>query len=287
MENRILLPFLEFLVESGIQPLIFTRATALGDDRRAQAFHGMTSENLARILREVYDVSILLNVNSFDHETQAKIVQNKRYPKCRDRALELLVTAGFNEFLPGEPTSLAIIFNPITIDNADEVVEVYKWARRRNMYVVTSPTMISGLCREPEVYRAITPSENQLLQIYTEINVWAIKQGIFTFDDLERDGVASYAGSCPCQQVGSGLFVRRDGTVLRCPGDDISVQGKLSEQSISEIWFNSENYRVYRGKINVGCPPKEGKSFPENFFEKVLAEIRKHISPFFRRPSRA
>jgi hypothetical protein len=90
--------------------------------------------------------------------------------------------------------------------------------------------------------------------------------------------VASYVGARPCQQVAVALFLRRDGLAFRCPGDDVSIQGHLRQSSLSEIWQNSENLRVHSGKINVGCPPKLGKTFPEGFFDKVLGQLREAFS---------
>ncbi len=95
---------------------------------------------------------------------------------------------------------------------------------------------------------------------------------------MEREGVSPYAGVRPCQQVGHGMFVRRDGLALRCPGDDVSVQGNLKEKNLAEIWAGSENLRRFAGMMNVGCPPKCGKTIPERFFEKVLAGIRSALA---------
>ncbi len=276
LENRGLFPFLDFLKENDIQPMVFTKATSLGDDRRAK-IHGLSPEMLARRLHEDYDVSILFGVDSFDYRTQARIVRRSWYPPVRDRAFEILAESGFNDFIPGEPTRLAMIFNPITRDNVDEIFEAYRWARQRHIYVISSPSMVAGECRGCEAYRRITPPEEELLDVYVKINLWAIGQGIYAMDSLERDGISAYVGGCPCQQIGTGLFLRKDGVLLRCPGDDVSIQGHARERPLSEIWQESENYRVYRGRTNVGCPPKEGKTFPNNFFSKVLDEVRKAL----------
>ena len=72
-------------------------------------------------------------------------------------------------------------------------------------------------------------------------------------------------GVRPCQQLGHGMFIRRDGKALRCPGDDVSVQGDLKSRSLAEIW--------------AGCPPKSGKTIPEGFFEKVLGGLKEALNP--------
>jgi MoaA/NifB/PqqE/SkfB family radical SAM enzyme len=278
LEEKCLLGFLDFLAEQDIHPLIFTNVVALGDDLKSREVHGMDSENLAQKLKEVYSASILVRATSFHPETEAQIVGRGWQPAVRNLAIKRLVDAGYTEYVPGQPTDLTIIFNPIMRKNIDEVFEVYKWARIRNIYVISSPTMVAGKCRNRKIYESITPSENMLLDLYVKINLWAIEQRIYSFGDLECNGISAYLCARPCQQVGSGLFVRRDGLVLRCPGDDVSIQGNLKEKSLTEIWNSSDNLNNYRGLINVGCPPKEGKSFPNGFFEKVFEEIEKRIS---------
>ncbi|MFA6526766.1 MAG: hypothetical protein WCT26_05175 [Candidatus Buchananbacteria bacterium] len=43
---------------------------------------------------------------------------------------------------------------------------------------------------------------------------------------------------------------------------------------LKEIWINSENYK--RAEIfNCGCPPKVGKSFDNDLFEKVMLKLKK------------
>jgi len=276
LEERSLLAFLDFLAGNGITPLIFTKATALGMDSMARKIHGMKPDMLARRLRE-YDVSILFGATSFQPETEAMIVGQKWYPRARNRAMERLVDAGFNDFVPGQPTSLAVIFNPITRLNVDEAFDFYAWARVRHIYVVSSPTMITGPCAREEAYRRMTPPESELLDLYVKINLWAIGRGIVTVNELAREGIAAYAGARPCQQVGAGLFVRRDGLALRCPGDGVSIQGNVRERGLADIWRSSENYSRYLGMINVGCPPKLGKSIPEGFLEKVLDTVRERL----------
>jgi MoaA/NifB/PqqE/SkfB family radical SAM enzyme len=274
LEDPTLLHFLDFLAKRDITPLIFTKATALGDERLSKAVHGISPHELALRLRDDFSATILFGANSFHPETQADIVGVAGYPAVRNRAMELLASVGFNDFTPDEPTRLSLIVNPILRSNIDEISDMHVWARRRNIYIISSPTMISGECRESSAYNALTPSEAELLSLYVKINTWAIQNGIYSLSDIEREGVSPYVGVRPCQQVGHGMFVRRDGLVLRCPGDDVSIQGSLKTQSLAEIWAPSENLRRFGGMMNVGCPPKLGKTIPLGFFDKVLEGIR-------------
>ncbi len=277
LEDRTLLHFLDFLANRDITPLIFTKATALGDERLCRAVHGISPLMLAERLRDDFGSAILFGANSFHPETQAGIVGVGGYPAVRNRAMELLDSVGFNEFIPGQATRLCLIVNPILRSNYDEIFDMYVWARRRNLYIISSPTMVSGSCRESSVYAAINPSDEELVSLYVRINAWAIRNGIYALEDVERDGVSPYVGVRPCQQLGHGMFVRRDGLALRCPGDDVSIQGNLKNQGLAGIWAQSENLRRFGGILNVGCPPKLGKTIPEGFFARVLGELRKAL----------
>jgi hypothetical protein len=167
------------------------------------------------------------------------------------------------------------VSTPATPKNIGELFEQYVWARERNIQPVIAPTMISGgalnnLC-------SLVPDEDKMLELYLRINVWSIEHGVMTLEELREQGIAAYAGGAPCNQVAVGMFMRSDLKVLRCPGDDVSIQGDLREKSLTEIWEGSENRRVYSGQYNNGCPPKEGKSFPERFFAKVLEAVEAYF----------
>ncbi len=290
LEAPELLGFLEFLANQNIIPLIFTKGVALGNERTARKAHGIGSMELAQRLDSL-NVSILFGADSFDSETQTYFAGLKSdwYVRTRNDALELIEATGFNRFVSGQPTRLALIFNPLMrktnadgrrFENIDEAFEVYRWARERNVYPIISTPMVAGKCASPEVYGRISPTEQELLGIWTKINLWAIGRGIYTIESLEREGISPYAGALPCQQVGAGPFIRRDGVVLRCPGDDISIIGRLGgrdKKPLAEIWAGSENLERFGGMINCRCPPKEGKSLPQGFFEKVLDLVREGL----------
>jgi MoaA/NifB/PqqE/SkfB family radical SAM enzyme len=272
-EQKILFDFLRFLRDLDIDPVIFTRATTLGSARHAKSIFSMEPEEVGKRLFDL-GASLMITVNSFDDKTHIQTVQKAWYPDVMRRAIELASDIGFNDYIEGQPTRLGISINPITRSNIDEIFEGYRWARERNIYTIMSPLMVAGLFHECEV-QSIIPDPDDLIEQYVKINLFAIDRGITTLEELEQKGIASYAGSCHCQQVGLGMFLRRDGMVFRCPGDDRSLQGSIRDSGIIDIWEQSENKTKYSGRMNVGCPPKEsGGTFPEKFFETVLRKVR-------------
>ncbi len=274
LEEKGVLDFLRMLREMDITPLIFTKGHVLGDDVRSQRLHGMDGRQLTAALKDL-GVSILLGTTSFDPTTEDGLVNREGYHAQRHEAIERLVEAGFTDFIPGEPTRLAFICAPVSPTNIDEAFAIYKLARDIHAQPILAPTMVAG--RALDRLCEMVPDSEEMLELYVKINLLNMELGITTLEEILSVGVTAYAGAAPCNQVAVGMFLRGDGKVLRCPGDDISIQGDLHERSLTEIWEGSENRRVYAGQYNNGCPPKEGKSFPEGFFEKVMGAIRQRL----------
>jgi MoaA/NifB/PqqE/SkfB family radical SAM enzyme len=268
-ENYGFLKFLRFLKEQEVIPLIFTKGHVIGENKLVIKYfseYGIYSgKELVSELNKC-NASIMLGFNSFDDEIQAKMVGRKPdYIHTRNRALELLVEEGFNN---SNPTRLALAINPITIWNVDETLEIYKWGRVRNLYCIVTPSMISGRAKD-RTWVAITPSKEKMLKLYSEIYAFNIKTNLQTVEQIKEEGISSYAGAHPCNQVATGLYVSLNGKVLSCPGSEENIEGNYWEKSLEEIWFNSMNYKKRSGTFNCGCIAKDGKSIPDRFYKEV------------------
>lgn len=273
-ESKRFLEFLRELKKLRVIPLIFTKGHVIGDDNLVKKYYSQygisTGKQLIRELKKV-NASILLGCNSFDPKLQDKMVGGiKGYTLKRNKALELLVRAGFNKT---NPTRLCLAINPITKANYDDIFEIYKWARIRNLSTIICPTMVSGRCAKEKNWKKITPSQKKLIDLYTKIYKYNITKGIQTLKQIEEEGISAYAGTNVCNQVSCGMYVTLTGIVLRCPGDDITTFGNIWKNSLKKIWVNSENFKR-AGTYNCGCPPKMGKSFPTGFFDKVLSKLK-------------
>lgn len=269
LETAEILEFLEFLNNNGIIPLIFTKGHILADDNIAHRLfknYGIyTSRDLVSRLFDL-NVSVLLGFNSFNSVIQDEMVGNiSGYTEKRNRALELLVEAGFNE---SNPTRLGIICAPLTNKNYNEAFAIYEWSRRRNLYPVITPTMVSGIMRHNDKWKKLTPSEDELIYLYSKIYKFNIDYNIQSVAQISEEGISAYAGVHPCNQVSAGMYITYNGTIIKCPGDDRNTLGNIHNQSIKEIWQNYTNNSCR--KFNNGCPAKEGKSITNHFFEKVL-----------------
>ncbi|MBW2990357.1 radical SAM protein [Candidatus Woesearchaeota archaeon] len=275
-EHPDLIEFLEDLNKLDIVPLMFTKGHVIGDDDLVKKFHGCrginTGKDLVKALKEL-NTRILLGFRSFDTEKEDRTVGNvKGYALKRNRALELLVEEGFNQPMP---TYLGLMTIPVTKDNLDEAFDIYVFGKERNMYVCVTPTMMSGRGSKENFRDKMTPSPNELIELYTRIYEWNIEKGVQTLEQIKGEGVSAYAGSRPCQQVGCGLYVTLFGDVYICPGDDSEDVnfGNIRENSLKEIWENSPNYKQ-AGEFNCYCPAKDGRTIPRMLYSEVVRRLQ-------------
>jgi len=269
-ENPKFIEFLRFLKSVDVIPLVFTKGRVLANDDLAKKYNGHYGiKNGVELIDELkrLDVSILFGFNSFNPIIQDKMVGMAGYTKERDIALLRLVNAGFNQ---KNPTRLGIINTPINTENCNEAFFIYKWARERNMYPISTTSMVSGC--GAKTWRTKNPEIEKVIDLYAKIYQWNLGKGIQTLEQIKKEGISAYAGACPCNQVACGMYVALNGTVLRCPGDDFTIFGNTFQQSLEEIWNNSENFQR-AGTFNCGCPPKMGTSMPHDFFERIVKKI--------------
>ncbi|MDD5626785.1 MAG: radical SAM protein [Patescibacteria group bacterium] len=271
-EDKYFLIFLEQLKSLGIKVNIFTKAHVLGDDALANKYFNLSARELVSVIKDL-GVSLNVGFNSFDPALQDEMVGVQGYTEKRNRALELLAEAGFNQ---GQPTRLCLAIVPITKQNIHEIYDIYVFARERNIYPVTTVSMCAGRARES--WKDLTPREEELIALYTRINIYNIEKGVNTLKELSENGVSAYAGGHPCNQVACGMYITSRGIVLRCPGDDVTVFSEdVRKESLADIWHRSENYARH-GMFNCHCPPKDGKSIPQCLYQEVLSRVQKHFT---------
>ena len=120
--------------------------------------------------------------------------------------------------------------------------------------------------------------------MYAKVYDFNVRMGIQTEEEIKKEGISCYAGNSPCNQASTGMYVRANGYVQMCPGrfDKETFFGDLEDASLREIWNKSPNKK--RGisnphnLVNNRCPAKDGRAFPEEFYDKVMnkfLELRK------------
>lgn len=301
LHNPRLFEILDFLQNNDLKICIFTKGLALGSDEQAKKIFGMTAKEFCEKLYAYPNVSILLSFTSADRNTETSRIDSKKVPDLfdeRNRAFEHLIQTGFTE--DPQNQRLAAICTPVLRDNIDQVLEIYKWAIERNIPMVVAPTMVSGKGSEMIEIKDSYFKEHQLVELYVDIYTWLIKQNILSITQIEEEGVSPYPGFV-CNQVVTGMMVRKDGRVQICPGNEgknFIYHRDVRKGDLKEIWKTSLGYRlrkqlIERGEMTLTQPcfaksegiefpekdilVKHGEgSIPENFYEKVLERL-KHI----------
>jgi hypothetical protein len=293
-EQPELLRFLEDLRSLEIKAAIFTKGYVLGNDELTEKYFGSskygirTADELIGRLREL-DVSILLGFNSFRRNIQedfvrVKEVDGKDFVELRDKALINLVKAGFNEFVEGQATRLALIVAPIKPENVEEVYDIYTWGRVRNIYVLSCPTTYSGkgkdeLAREREEFN-FEGYLRDLKNLYVKIYTWNIREGLMTVEQFEEEGVSLYPGCHPCNQVAAGFYITLKGKVIRCPGrdgDDWVTIDDIRKSTLRDVWVSSQNYNL--ALTNKHCIARDGIFFekPEEFYSDIKSGVFEEV----------
>lgn len=293
-----LLPFLEDIHKLNIKAAIFTKGHVLGSDELTAKYFGkyglIHADQLADKLRKM-DVSILLGFNSFKSDVQEAFVGGasakvKDYVILRNKALIRLVNAGFNEYVTGKATCLAMIAAPIKPENVEEIFEIYEWGRRRNIYVLSCPTTFSGLgkaelIREHEAHE-FNKYIKDLEDLYVKIFSWNISNNLMTIKQFIREGCSLYPGCHPCNQVAAGFYITLKGKIIRCPGrDDTSwvIDENIRGKKLKDVWRDCQNYKLAANekKFNYRCIARDTtffKSYPQFYQQikkKVLSGIKK------------
>lgn len=291
-EQPRIIEFLKGLRKLDIKPAVFTKGHVLGSDTLTREYfrpYGIkAADQLVRTLKDL-NVSILLGFNSFDENIQSqfigkKISNGKTYFELRNKALVNLVNAGFNEYVSGKVTNLALIAAPIKPENVDEIFEIYRWGRRRNMYTLSCPTTFSGRGKcelDREHLMDFESYISNLKDLYVKIYKWNIENGLMNLETFMEEGVSLYPGCHPCNQVAAGMYLTLRGKIIRCPGRDDNeseiVEDIRKEKSLKDVWLKSFNYKLARriDKFNFRCIARDGYFFEKkhNFYQDVYQRV--------------
>lgn len=287
-ENSRFLEFLRGVSDMGIGVAIFTKGYVLGCDELAQKYNKQyginTGWELIQALKEL-NVSILLGFNSFSRSMQERFTgvdkfseKNplKNYVEFRDKALINLVRAGFNEYVEGEATRLAMIAAPCKPENIDEIFDFYKWGRVRNIYALTCPTNICGKgMDEFEREKEFQDYIQKLEDVWSQIYIWAIQKNLVSREDFLEDGISLYPGCHPCNQTAAGFYLHLSGQTNLCPGRKEIFSEDIRKDGLKKAWTECANYKraKHGNRYNYRCVARDGISLPQDFYKKIEAKV--------------
>ena len=247
-QNPNFLSFLRKMTKEEIGVSVFTKGHVIGSDKLINTYYGeqfKTDDNLtetsemiktgADLVEELkkLNVSILLGFNSFDQAMQEEFVGTreneqalikKEYVSYRDRALTLLAQAGFNEYHDGQATRLAMIAAPVKPENIDQIFDLYRWARTRNIYMLTCPTTETTRevneegQMEKDRQKKFKEFPQKVEDLWVNIYKWAVEKKLIPLRRFLDDGASLYPGCHVCNQTAAGFYLNLSGQVNQCPG---------------------------------------------------------------------
>jgi MoaA/NifB/PqqE/SkfB family radical SAM enzyme len=269
-----------------IQLNIFTKGALLGSDELAEKYQGITARELVDRLASYDNVGLLMSFQSFNNELQDSLVTSldkagkvtglEGYSQIQEQALENLFSSRF--YNNGMTNRICIVNAPIVPKNIDESFDIYKFFIERATPIVMTPSMLSGKgcgaysMRKDEKKKF----QDKLVELYARIYAYNVEKGVQTNEQIKHEGIASYAGAQPCNQVATGLYIRANGIVQMCPGrfDRETVFANVKNTPLREIWENSPNRRMglenQKNLVNNKCPAKDGYAFPPDFYSRVM-----------------
>jgi len=126
-----------------------------------------------------------------------------------------------------------------------------------------------------------------------------IHKKILTVAQIEEEGISPYAGYA-CNQFIGGMFVRSDGRIQGCPGNEAFSYGTdVRKEGLKEVWKKSTGHKLRkemaeRGATKLtqpcyaktenliqidGAPVvKTGESsIAEGFYERVMEGVKRRV----------
>ena len=226
----------ERIVSEGMTPVIYTEGSRLDSARYVNDLKALGA-------------TVVIKVHSLvDREYQNaavgmadRFLLGRDYFDWRNLAIQNLLAAGFADC---HPTRLA--FDIIAgRGNLRELTQLQRSCRARNiMPIIITPIPIGrGAIATPD-----SLTVEQITALTTELS--RIDREEF---GIEHRSIFPYGGGVPCTIRGFGVYVKIDGQVTVCPGDD-EVIGNVTTEPLSDIWTRV----MARNEAFTGrCPPRE------------------------------
>jgi organic radical activating enzyme len=292
-DNKDFITFLQFLSDNDIKASVFTKWYVIWDDKRIADLYshiGITNwEQLAQKLKEL-DTSILLSFNSFDDQIQkeyswaTKWELKDKYISSRNQSLVNCINAWLNEFKPWEATRLAIVMAPMKPENLTEVKEIYIWGRMRNIYPVWCPANLAGQWNaENERVNIVAPDyQNNLVDVYSDLYVWNVQNGVISLEQLKKEWVSLYPGCHPCTQTRIWGYLNLYGELLSCPWhntkrEELKISKNIKEEpDYLKMRRGSLNYK--REGYNQHCIARDEITLQIGFYDMIIKKINEKLN---------
>lgn len=283
--------YLKRLDDLNIVINIFAKDPMFGDNQEAKEMFGHlgieTAEDFIKEIAKFKNLRILYNFKSFDEKITNDSIRggyigkedyNKNYKKIQTKSLQLLYKYFVKPELENNHPARVIILNtPIVEETINEAFEIFKYFTDRGIPVCSTTSMQSG-CGS-SLYQGFDKNFiDQLAKYYAQAIKYSLERGLISREDVEKHGPSPYAGIDHCVQLCSGILIRENGMLFRCPGADHDQWYDyiepidLIKDGLVKTWPKTINYHQ-KNKLNIGCLAKP-KIFNKNFNNQILKYLK-------------
>ncbi len=227
-----LINIIDQCANESIIPVIYTNGSTLGDDTLCENIYKMKSIELIRFLMS-RNCSIVYKCNSFSVDTQDYLLGVKGLSANTYKGLLNLMLMGYND---NQRLALQTIITPY---NFDEIVQLYRFARKNNITPYFETVLKKGDAKNnTDLYL----SDEQIRDIFIKLCEMDMEEfGIEWFP------VPSYVGF-QCTELGYALLIDNFGYAKYCPGIWKSI-ANIHDMSLKEIW-ESDTAKAFRARVN-------------------------------------
>jgi len=222
-------PMIEYANKLGMWVMIFTNGSLIDKE---------VAKKLAKM-----NVSLIVKCNSFDEETEDKMVGTKGYARKRNKAVQYLIEEGFNKTKPTRLGRDLVITNI----NKEELYDSLRWCRKNNVFPLFRPLMPIGAAAKLKDWMIGKEETKEMYEKARQVDINEF--------DMEYELTLPYMGGVWCRQLHYAIYVNILGEAYACTGSK-KLLGDFKKQSLKDIW-NSEMAKKIRDTPYDSCPLRE------------------------------
>jgi MoaA/NifB/PqqE/SkfB family radical SAM enzyme len=213
----------KYIRKLGMKCVIYTNGTFFGDDDLSYKIHKLKACDLIKNILEL-DISIVLKYNSFKPDVQDYLVGVKGSGEKIQKGLNNLLKMDFNR----KGTSKLAIQSILTPYNIEEIPELYRFARRNNIFPYFETVLKKGSASENS---NIYLTDDQIKDIFLQL--LEIDKKEF---HIEWFPAPSFVGFF-CTELYYGMFIDNFGYLKPCAGIHVQLDN-YNNKSLKELWSN-------------------------------------------------
>lgn len=203
-------------------------------------------------------VELMLKGNTLDPEYQDRFVSSPErqihgYGAARNRAIEVMMAAGFNDATEaakhGRQSRMALVTSIMTdeeeggLSNIDEMEEIYRFCRDRNIIADIDTILKRGRALEC----GLTAGDSRIMEVLQSLRRIAIEE----YGDKNAALSSTYVETV-CDRYHHHLYIDVSGQIRPCIGSMDVDLGNIRTTTLAEAWESEERHiirsRRYAGK---------------------------------------